>query len=348
MKATELAKLLNGSLHNAAEKLEITGISTLTEAGPQDVAFITDRKYLRHLETTRAGLILLPEKLGHIPRPHIALDNVWSGVLATLKHFYPGFDRREYEGIHPSAIIDPTAQIAADVTVGPLAVIGAETHIGAGTYIAPGVIIGARCTIGGRCTIYASAVIEAESVLGNGVYIQAGAVLGADGFKYEIIDGRWTKIPQVGHVQLADNAEVGANSCIDRASYSKTEIGNNTKIDNLVQIAHNAKVGNNCVIVSQSGIAGSTVVGDHVIFAAQSGVADNLKVGDRAVLMGRAGVTSDVPDGEALFGMPAIPFRQEAKIIAARKKLPDLLTQMTKLTARVAELEAQIAQLTKS
>ncbi len=347
MKATELAKLLNGSLNNADENLELTGISTLSESGPHDVAFITDRKYLRHLEKTRAGLILLPKKLGEIPQPHIALENVWSGVLATLKHFYPGFDRKEFEGIHTSAIVDPTAQIAPGVSVGPLAVIGAETQIGPGTYIAPGVVIGARCTIGERCTIYANSVIEAETRIGSGVYIQPGAVIGADGFKYEIIDGRWTKIPQVGHVELADNAEVGANSCIDRASYSKTEIGDNTKIDNLVQIAHNAKVGNNCVIVSQSGVAGSTVIGDHVILAAQSGVADNLKVGNQAVLMGRAGVISDVADGEAVIGMPANPFRQEAKIIAARKKLPDLLTQMTKLTARVAELEEQISKLNK-
>lgn len=345
MKLTELAAMLGGSAVNLTDDFEVTGISTLDEAQPGEISFITDKKFLPALPGSKASAVLISAKLAPVNQPHIPLADVWSGTLASLKLFYPNFARRTYDGVHPSAIIDNTAAIGSDVTISPLAVVGPGAVIGDGTYLGPGVVIGERCRVGQDCTIYANVVLESETVLGNGVFMQPGAVIGADGFKYEMLAGKWTKIPQVGHVELADDVEIGANTCIDRASYTVTSVGNNSKIDNLVQIAHNVKVGKNTVVVSQSGIAGSTTVGDYTILAAQVGIADNLSVGNKAVILAQSGVKDQVKDGETWFGTPARPFRQEARIIAQEGKLPEMAAELQRLSKKIAELEDEIGKL---
>lgn len=341
MNLSELLELTGGVLLNGAgAELEITGISTLDEAVAGELSFVTDRKYLSGVQTTAASVLLMPEGLGEgLDRPVIVLKDVWSGVLKTLKAFYPDFARRVYKGIHPTAVVDERAVLAEGVTVGPCAVIGAGAVLGANCYIAPGVVIGAGCVLGENCTVYANAVLEDGVKLGKGVFIQPGAVIGADGFKYEMLAGNWTKIPQVGTVVLGDDVEVGANSCIDRASYTVTAVGRNTKIDNLVQIAHNVKMGENCVVVSQSGIAGSSTVGDYTILAAQAGIADNVKVGRQVVILGRTGVKDDVGDKQTVYGTPARPFRHAARIVGVEGKLPELAAEVNALAKRVAELE---------
>lgn len=348
MKASELAALIGGTLVAAPADLELTGIATLGEATPSEVSFVTDRKFLSQLPASKAALFLVSSKFEATDRPHIALNDVWAGVLAALQVFFPGFARKHYSGVHETAVVDPSVRLGEGVTVAPNAVIGADSDIGNGTYVGPGVVIGPRCRLGENCTLYATAVLEADTVLGRGVYVQPGAVLGADGFKYEVISGKWTKIPQVGHVELGDNVEVGANTCIDRASYSVTEVGADTKIDNLVQIAHNVHLGENCVVVSQSGIAGSTTIGNNSILAAQTGVADNLKLGERVVIMGRSGVKDNVADGLTYLGFPAKPFGEEARILATMRKLPQMFSELNKLKTRVAELEAELEEKTSS
>jgi len=347
MKLSELAILLGSSVAAAKEDFEVTGISTLEEASPTDVSFISDQKYMSGIKDTRAGAVLVSEKLAPVEIPHIPLADVWAGTLTTLKHFFPGFERRSYQGIHPSAIVDKTARLGENVTVAPLVVIGPGAIIGDGTYIGPGAVIGATCRLGANCTVYANAVLESETRLGNGVYVQPGAVIGADGFKYELLNGRWTKIPQVGHVELGDDVEVGANTCIDRASYTVTSVGPNTKVDNLVQIAHNVKVGQNGVIVSQTGIAGSSTVGDNCIVAAQAGIADNVTVGNQVIVLARAAVKDDVKDGQKMFGAPAQTFREEARLIGLQHRLPELFAEVTRLTKRVAELEQALSDREK-
>ncbi len=342
MKLSELAEMLGSKVIAAEADFDIAGISTLDEAREGDVTFVTDRKFASRLGTTKARAVLLPEKLAPVDMPYIPLSDVWSGVLATLKIFYPDFARKAYVGIHPTAVVDPTAQLASDVNIGPNAVIGADVRIAAGVYIAPGAVIGAGCTLGENCIIYANAVLESGTVLGCGVIIQPGAVLGADGFKYEILGGRWTKIPQVGNVELADDVEVGANACLDRASFTKTAIGPNTKIDNLVQIAHNVRTGENCIVVAQTGISGSTSIGDNTIMAGQSGVVDNVRIGNNVVVLAKAGVTKDIPDGQTYVGMPARPYGQETRIMAVTTKLPEMASKLARLTKKVAELEALI------
>ena len=186
-------------------------------------------------------------------------------------------------------------------------------------------------------------VLEHGTRIGNRVIIQAGAVLGGDGFKFEVINGRWQKIPQVGRVVIEDDVEIGANTTIDRASFTETHIGAGTKIDNLVQIAHNVRIGRDCVVVAQVGIAGSSTVGDGSILAAQVGVADNLRLGKGVRVMARSGVKDDIPDGRTVLGAPARPFRVAARIMAAEAKLPELVAQVTKLSEKVAELERKLS-----
>lgn len=342
MKLSELAALLGSEVTGATEDFEITGISTLDEAIAGEISFVTDKKFLKRVEGSRASAVLLPGDLSVDEKPYILLKDPWAGVLAALKLFYPGFARKDYQGVHVSAVIDASARLAAGVSVGPLAVIGAEAGIGAGSYIGPGVVIGAQCVIGENCTIYANAVLESGTKLGNGILIQPGAVIGSDGFKYELLQGRWTKIPQVGHVEIADDAEIGANSCIDRASYTVTAVGQNSKIDNLVQIAHNVRVGENTIVVSQVGIAGSTTIGDNTILAAQAGVADNLKVGNQVVALARSGITHNVGDGEKVMGFPARAYMRTSRIMAVESKLPEMFAELKRLTNKVEELEARL------
>ncbi len=345
MKLSELASLLGAEVANFnGNDVDVFGVSTLGEASENDISFVTDKKYTGGLASTRACAVIIPENLAPVDKPYIALKDVWSGVLAALKVFYPNFARKTYEGVHPTAVVDPSAEVAADVVLGPMVVVGPGAKIGAGSYVGAGAVIGADCVIGEKSIIYANAVLEAETRLGQGVVVQPGAVLGADGFKYELLRGRWTKIPQVGHVELGDGVEVGANTCIDRASYTVTAVGPNTKVDNLVQIAHNVRVGENCVVVSQTGIAGSTTVGNNTILAAQVGLADNLTVGNGAVVLAQSGVKDHIKDGETHFGTPSRPFRQAARIIGIENKLPELAAELARLTAKVAELEARLAE----
>lgn len=352
MKLTELASALGAEPQNLREDFEIRSITTLERAAAGDVSFIASDKYAAAASASQASALIVPAKLSEAARAALPssavllpLDEPWAGVLLLLQKLHPDSGRPDFAtGVHPTAVIDPSAHVAEDAAIGPNAVIGPRAVIGARSVVGANCVVGRDCRIGDDCTLHPAVVLQDATVLGNGVIVQPGAVLGADGFKYEIIGGRWTKIPQVGNVVVADGAEIGANSCVDRASYTETSIGANTKIDNLVQIAHNVKVGAHCIIVSQTGIAGSTEVGDGSILAAQVGIADNLKLGRRTVVLARAGVKDHLKDGETVIGTPARPFRQAARIIAAEARLPDWSKELEQLRARMEKLEKALAE----
>lgn len=344
MLLTEFAAAMGSRVENLEKDFAIRGITTLENAGPTDVSFVSDRKYLKQVKASKAGAVIVSEKLTPEGRPFIPLAEPWAGVLYLLQQLHPDWARRWYTGIHPTAVVDGSAQLAANVQVGPTAVIGPRVAIAEGTAIGPGCVIGPGCTIGSDCTLGANCVLEAGTVLGDNVILQPGAVLGADGFKYEILGGKWTKIPQVGKVIIGAGAEVGANTCIDRASFTETRVGPNTKLDNLVQIAHNANIGGNSIIVSQTGIAGSTEIGDNCILAAQVGVADNLKLGKGVIVLAQAGVKDNLEDGQTVIGSPARPFRHQARIFSVENKLPDLAAELARLTEKVAELEKRLSE----
>lgn len=344
MRLSEFATAVNGELINLKEDFEITGISTLQDAQPGQVSFASSERYLQAAQETRASAVIVPKGLGLADKTCVVLDEPWRGVLFLLELFYPADAAVYFTGVHPSAIVADNVRLGQNVRIGPNAVIGPDTIIGDDTIIEAGCVIGPDVHIGSRCHLHANVVVEHGTRIGNRVIIQAGAVIGGDGFKFEIIDSKWRKIPQVGRVVIEDDVEIGANTTIDRASFTETRIGAGTKIDNLVQIAHNVKIGRDCVIVAQVGIAGSSTVGDGSILAAQVGVADNLRLGKGVRVMARSGVKDHLDDGATVLGAPARPFRIAARIMAAEAKLPELVSEVAKLAEKVRELEARLAE----
>jgi UDP-3-O-[3-hydroxymyristoyl] glucosamine N-acyltransferase len=242
-------------------------------------------------------------------------------------------------GIHPTAVIAPGAKISRGVAV------GAHTVIEDGVQIAEGSVLYANCYVGhgahlGKdCLIYPSVVLREKVFLGNRVIIHSGTVVGSDGFGYVTVDGKHTKIPQVGTVLIEDDVEIGANVTIDRARFDKTIIGEGTKIDNLVQIAHNVTIGKHCLIVAQSGIAGSTKLGDHVILAAQAGLVGHIEIGDGAIVTAQSGVSRSIKPGEQVFGSPAHPLKVAFRNNAHIQRLDKYVEMIKDLKKRIEELE---------
>ncbi len=342
----ELAQRLGAQLElpagENADTAILTGLSTLENAQPQDLAFVGGERYRTAAQQSHAGALLVTGE-NHIPeRPCLIVPHVWKAALAAFDLWYP--DIKPAAGVHPSAVVDPSAQIHPTASIGPLAVVEAGVRIGAQ------VEIGAQCFVGrdvqiGEGTLLHPAVRLLERVqVGRGVIIHSGAVLGSDGFGYEIIDGRGVKIPQVGTVVVEDEVEIGANTTIDRAFLHATRIGAGSKIDNLVQIAHNVQIGRCCGLASQVGIAGSTVVGDGVIMWGQVGVPDHIHIGDRSVLLAKSAPKDSVPAGVVLFGTPAIPVKEAGRQMAAIKRLPDTLRQIKSLERQIEKLAGTQAE----
>ena len=361
MKLSELAGRLGADVRNAGDDFEISALTTLSRAGAHDVSFVSAEKFLRSAATTRAGALVVPaglsaDALASLPdtAARVAVAEPWLAVVTLLEALHPQSGRPDFcDGVpaaewteprgfvHATAIVDPSAQTGAGAAIGPFAVVGPGVVVGAGSVVGAHCVIGRGSALGEGCLLHPGVILREGVSLGRGVIVQPGAVLGGDGFKYETINGRLVKIPQVGTVRVGDHAEIGANTCVDRAGFTETIVGPGSKIDNLVQIGHNVTMGADCIVVSQVGIAGSTRLGDGVIVAAQAGIADNLTIGDRVVVMGRAAVKDDVPAGARMFGTPARPFREAARIMTAESRLPDLLKTVERLEARVAELEAK-------
>jgi len=232
-----------------------------------------------------------------------------------------------------------TSTLGYDVHVGPFATVGQQSSIGDSSTIEAGARIGNHVMIGKHCHIHPNAVIYDHSIIGNNVIIHAGAVIGADGFGYKFRDNQHVKVPHVGYVEIADNVEIGANTCIDRGALGATKIGWGSKIDNLVQLGHNNIVGRNVIICGQSGISGSCIIEDGAILAGSTGVADHVKIGARAVVMARSGISGDIDPGAQVFGSPAKDRKVAWKELAALAKLPELMQKFKALEARVLKLE---------
>jgi UDP-3-O-[3-hydroxymyristoyl] glucosamine N-acyltransferase len=258
-------------------------------------------------------------------------------MLWLIEYFYPSVSDCE-PGIHATAIVSDEATLGKDVSIGAYSIVKKDVHIGDGSTIGPYCQIGANTTIGNNCRFVSQVTVMHNVTIGNNVILHPNVVVGADGYKYEQIDGKLTRIPQVGTVVIEDDVEVGACSCIDRATLSETRIGQGTKLDNLVQIGHNVVIGKNCLIISQVGIAGSTTIGDNCILAGQVGIADNVRIGDNAILGAKAGVNHDIPAGAHCLGSPAVPVKQFARMTAALKRLPDMTRSFNKMSSRVDQL----------
>lgn len=309
-------------------------MAALDAAEPGDVSFLGNDKYRAQFLEARASAVIVPrgETGGPEKMALIAVDNPSLAFAVVVRHFAAAVQKFK-PGIHPHAYVDPAAILNPEtVCVHPGAVVMAGTHIGDGSEIGVNSVIGEGAVLGNNCRVMANVTIRERCILGDRVIIQPGAVIGSDGYGYEFSQGRHVKIDQVGIVEIGNDVEIGANTTIDRARFGKTQIGEGTKIDNLVQIGHNVVVGNHTLIISQSGVAGSSKIGNYVIIAAQAGIVGHVSVGDKAVLTARTGVTASIPGNETYAGKPALPLKDELKMQAQLRRLP-------KLVERVKELE---------
>lgn len=337
-KLSQISETVGGELSGDPE-IVITGISGIKEAGPGDITFLANSRYSSLLDSTEAAAIITSRDVSS-SRPLIKIDNP-SVAFAKVVDLVVGQSRKHPQGISSDSIIDKGAKIASSVSVGPFTFIEEGAEVAEGSIIYGGCFIGHKAKIGKKCLIYPNTTIREKTEIGNNVIVHSGTVIGSDGFGFELSDGSRKKIPQVGIVKIEDNVEIGANVTIDRARFDKTIIGEGTKIDNLVQIAHNVVVGKDCVIIAQVGVSGSTVIEDSAILAGQAGIVGHIKIGKKAIVAAQAGVTKSVAAKTKVSGYPAKPHRQAAKINACIQRLPEL-------TKKVKELENKIKSLEES
>ncbi len=309
---------------------EIVGVNTLDKAGKDEISFLVNPKYAQQLETTRAGCVLTSGPYADKVGRALVSSNVYEDLAKVVNIFAE--PQGCLEGISELAYVHPDAKVSSSATVYPFAFIGAEAVVGNNTTVFSGCYIGEKTTVGSDCILYPNAVIMGGLSVGDKVLLQPGAVLGGDGYGYAQTAAGHMKIPQIGTVIVEDNVEIGSNTAIDRAALDVTQIGEGTKIDNLVQIGHNVEVGKHCLIIGQVGIGGSTKVGNGVILAGQVGVADNANIGDGAMVGAQGGVSGKVQPGTKLAGSPAMPAGTFLKAAGVcMPKLPDLFKRVKKL-----------------
>jgi UDP-3-O-[3-hydroxymyristoyl] glucosamine N-acyltransferase len=331
-----LAELVGGRIVGDSSLL-VENAATLRDAGPSDITLVDTKEKAQRLAGSPARAVVAP--LDFVPegRAAIQVGDVHRAFTTIVCHFRPP-RRVTYRGVSPVAHVSPTARIARDVEIGPGATVGDDVEIGAGSVIHQGANIMAGCKLAEGVTVFPGAVLYENTIVGPRCVIHAAAILGSHGFGYKLVEGRHVLSAQLGHVELGADVEVGAASTVDRGTYGPTVIGEGTKIDNLVQIAHNCRIGRHNLICSQVGVAGSTTTGDYVVMAGQVGVRDHVHIGSRAVLGAKAGVANDVPDGVHMLGSPAIPEREQKVQFAILSKLPELRKQIKELQRTVDEL----------
>jgi UDP-3-O-[3-hydroxymyristoyl] glucosamine N-acyltransferase len=331
-----LARLVGGALWGDAS-LALTGAATLglARAGEITLADHPDRD--RELAASPAAAVIASPEVECGEKPAIIVKDVHAAFAAAVAHFRPPRQRRR-AGISSLAVVSPSAQLGADVDVHPGATIGDEVEIGAGTVIHEGAHVMAGCVLGENVTLFPNVVLYEDTRIGDRTIIHSGAVIGAYGFGYREVDGRHVLSAQLGNVEIGRDVEIGACATVDRGTYGPTVIGEGTKIDNLVMVAHNCRLGRHNLICSQVGIAGSTTTGDYVVMAGQVGVRDHVHIGARAVLGSKAGVSNDVADGAEMLGSPAAPLRQAKLQMAAVAKLPEMRRQFRALQRQLENL----------
>ncbi len=335
--AAQIAERVHGEVHGDGAVL-LSGLASAERAGPGDLTFAEKPAYLEAAERGGASAILVSGE----PRPSskvlIRVADARIAVARLLPLFHPPAEHPA--GIHPSATVDPSAEVDATAHVGPHCVVGPRARIGARTALLGSVTVGAGCAVGEDARLHPNVVIYPGCEVGSRVIIHSGTVIGADGYSYVFDEGRHRKMLQVGIVVIHDDVEIGANAAIDRGALGPTVIGQGSKIDNLVHVAHNVQIGRHCLVMGQVGFAGSVRMGDYAVIASQSGVADHLTLGAQSIVGAKSGVMRDVPDGAVVLGAPAIPDKLAKRQFLALQQLPDLIRRTRELEKQLAALQA--------
>jgi UDP-3-O-[3-hydroxymyristoyl] glucosamine N-acyltransferase len=338
MKLSELARLIGGDIIGDPD-VEITGVSGITEARTGDITYIQDRKFLRDTSAILASAVIVGETAEGLTASMLLVKNPQYAYAKALEVFYK--KPAELTGISDRAFIGKHVILGNDVSVHHFACICDRVEIGTGGTISSGVYIEDGVTVGDNTVIYPNVTIRGNTKIGNNVTIHSGSVIGSDGFGYVMEQGIHYKIPQVGGVIIEDNVEIGSNAAIDRGTTGNTVIGSGTKIDNLVQIAHNVTIGRNSIIISQVGISGSVEIGDNVILAGQVGVRDHITVGNRSIVGAQSGIGGNIPEGQVYSGSPAIPHKSWLRSQSIYAKLPEYIKRIKALEKKLEDIAGE-------
>jgi UDP-3-O-[3-hydroxymyristoyl] glucosamine N-acyltransferase len=332
----ELARSLGAELDGDPAAV-MRGVAPLDAAGPDEVSFLTSPRYRDQAERTRAGALLVPADTTGLGAALLRVPAPQTALIALLHLFFPA--PPVAPGVHPSALVAPGARVDPAASVGAFAVVEADAVIGARSRIGALAFVGAEAVMGEDVVVHPRAVVGDRVRLGDRVIVHSGAVVGSDGFGFVFDGSGHRKIPQVGTVRVEDDVEIGANAAVDRATLGETVIRRGAKIDNLVQVAHNCQVGEHVILAAQVGIAGSSRIGSFAMLGGQVGVADHLAVAEGAILLAQSGVAGNVDTAGAWAGSPCRPVAEWRRIMAAERRLPDLLRRMRALEERVRALE---------
>lgn len=330
----QIAGLVKASAVEGHAAQAICGIAGLSQAQPGDLSFLGNKKYTPEVPGCRATAILLPpdyqgspadgQAFIRVANPSFALASLCTEIECRMRPEPPA-------GVHPTAVVAESATIDPTATIGPHCVVGEGAEIGPETLLEAQVCVGREAKIGACCVLKPHVTVADHSVLGDRVTLHSGVVVGSDGFGYETINGVHEKVPQIGNVVVENDVEIGANTTIDRARFSSTRIGAGTKIDNLVQIAHNVEIGKGCILVAQAGIGGSTILEDYVVVAGQVGIAGHLRLAKGTVIAAKSGLHNNTRPGDVLRGIPAIEAKLAHKSDVLKKRLPELFKRVAKL-----------------
>jgi len=338
MKLSKIASVVGARLEG--EDAEISGVAGIEEAAPGQLTFVANPKYAAAARTTRASAVIVDEKFPAIATATLRCANPYLGFAQALELFY--HPPRYGVGVHSTAVIDPSAKIGKQASIGPYVVIQEDVVIGDHCVLLPHVVIYRGVRIGNRFFAHAHAVVREFCRVGNNVILQNGAVVGGDGFGFaKDNQGRWRKIVQSGPAVIEDDVEIQVNACVDRASIGETRVRRGAKIDNLAQVGHGCEVGENSMLCAQVGLAGSTVLGKDVILAGQVGVAGHCTVGDGVIVTAQSGVPNDVEPGKMVSGFPAIDNKQWLRSVAVFNRLPELARAVRAATAEKASATAE-------
>jgi UDP-3-O-[3-hydroxymyristoyl] glucosamine N-acyltransferase len=333
--AGEIAKTVGASLEGNAS-VKISGAAPIESAEKDEITFVANTRYQKFLTSTRAGAVVVDDKIDCSHKTILRHPNPYFTFAQIIDLLYPDEPIHE-AAISPLAYIDDSAVVAPTVNVGNFCHIESGSRIGEHTRLVSSVYIGKNVSIGNNCLLYPGVIILDNSIIGNHVIIHASTVVGSDGFGYAPTKQGIKKIKQVGWVEIGDNVELGSNVSIDRGALGPTQIGRGTKIDNLVQIAHNVQIGENCLIVAQVGISGSTKVGNGVTIAGQVGLVGHIEIGDGAIIGAQSGVSNSVPAGRTFFGYPAREIMETKRIEASLTRLPELLKRVKQLEKKLED-----------